>query len=144
MLFRVACTQEEIAKYDKICEEAYARSKDEKILHIKHWLDSPWPGEEHVLVITLPLQVVSFAVVLHERERVVFFRFLHSGGSTKVHELPLNRPNRREPDPHWTSGLLCPCGGLHHPWRSEPLPTSAEWIRELYSVEVVAFIPVYV
>lgn len=37
--------QEEIAKYDKICEEAYARSKDEKILHIKHWLDSPWPGE---------------------------------------------------------------------------------------------------
>lgn len=37
--------QEEIAKYDKICEEAHARSKDEKILHIKHWLDSPWPGE---------------------------------------------------------------------------------------------------
>uniref|UniRef100_A0A8D3CI18 2-oxoglutarate dehydrogenase complex component E1 n=1 Tax=Scophthalmus maximus TaxID=52904 RepID=A0A8D3CI18_SCOMX len=33
--------EEEIAKYDKICEEAYARSKDEKILHIKHWLDSP-------------------------------------------------------------------------------------------------------
>ncbi|CAB1318883.1 unnamed protein product [Coregonus sp. 'balchen'] len=37
--------EEEIAKYDKICEEAHARSKDEKILHIKHWLDSPWPGE---------------------------------------------------------------------------------------------------
>lgn len=37
--------QEEIAKYDKICEEAHARSKDEKILHIKHWLDSPWPGQ---------------------------------------------------------------------------------------------------
>uniref|UniRef100_A0A8C9W9V3 2-oxoglutarate dehydrogenase complex component E1 n=1 Tax=Scleropages formosus TaxID=113540 RepID=A0A8C9W9V3_SCLFO len=36
--------EEEISKYDKICEEAYARSKDEKILHIKHWLDSPWPG----------------------------------------------------------------------------------------------------
>ncbi|XP_041914662.1 2-oxoglutarate dehydrogenase, mitochondrial isoform X1 [Alosa sapidissima] len=35
--------EEEIAKYDKICEEAHARSKDEKILHIKHWLDSPWP-----------------------------------------------------------------------------------------------------
>lgn len=34
--------QEEIAKYDKICEEAYASSKDEKILHIRHWLDSPW------------------------------------------------------------------------------------------------------
>lgn len=37
--------QEEVAKYDKICEEAFTRSKDEKILHIKHWLDSPWPGE---------------------------------------------------------------------------------------------------
>uniref|UniRef100_A0A3P8XUF7 2-oxoglutarate dehydrogenase complex component E1 n=1 Tax=Esox lucius TaxID=8010 RepID=A0A3P8XUF7_ESOLU len=36
--------EEEIAKYDKICEEAHVRSKDEKILHIKHWLDSPWPG----------------------------------------------------------------------------------------------------
>uniref|UniRef100_A0A6I8NXX4 2-oxoglutarate dehydrogenase complex component E1 n=1 Tax=Ornithorhynchus anatinus TaxID=9258 RepID=A0A6I8NXX4_ORNAN len=36
--------EEEIAKYDRICEEAYTRSKDKKILHIKHWLDSPWPG----------------------------------------------------------------------------------------------------
>nr|XP_023682163.1 2-oxoglutarate dehydrogenase, mitochondrial-like isoform X1 [Paramormyrops kingsleyae]XP_023682164.1 2-oxoglutarate dehydrogenase, mitochondrial-like isoform X1 [Paramormyrops kingsleyae]XP_023682165.1 2-oxoglutarate dehydrogenase, mitochondrial-like isoform X1 [Paramormyrops kingsleyae] len=36
--------EEEVAKYDKICEDAYTRSKDEKILHIKHWLDSPWPG----------------------------------------------------------------------------------------------------
>uniref|UniRef100_A0A8B9RG91 2-oxoglutarate dehydrogenase complex component E1 n=1 Tax=Astyanax mexicanus TaxID=7994 RepID=A0A8B9RG91_ASTMX len=36
--------EEEVAIYDKICEEAYTRSKDEKILHIKHWLDSPWPG----------------------------------------------------------------------------------------------------
>uniref|UniRef100_A0A8P4K9B3 2-oxoglutarate dehydrogenase complex component E1 n=1 Tax=Dicentrarchus labrax TaxID=13489 RepID=A0A8P4K9B3_DICLA len=36
--------EEEVAQYDKICEEAYNRSKDEKILHIKHWLDSPWPG----------------------------------------------------------------------------------------------------
>lgn len=41
----VPAHQEEISKYDKICEEAFARSKDEKILHIKHWLDSPWPGE---------------------------------------------------------------------------------------------------
>ena len=37
--------QEEVAGYDKICEDAYTRSKDEKILHIKHWLDSPWPGK---------------------------------------------------------------------------------------------------
>lgn len=44
---RVFVLQEEIAKYDRICEEAYTRSKDNKILHIKHWLDSPWPGKEH-------------------------------------------------------------------------------------------------
>ncbi|KAL7889948.1 hypothetical protein AOLI_G00022060 [Acnodon oligacanthus] len=37
-------SQEEVAKYDKICEEAYTASKDEKILHIRHWLDSPWPN----------------------------------------------------------------------------------------------------
>ncbi|KAJ8400084.1 hypothetical protein AAFF_G00401230 [Aldrovandia affinis] len=36
--------EEEVTKYDRICEEAHERSKDEKILHIKHWLDSPWPG----------------------------------------------------------------------------------------------------
>uniref|UniRef100_A0AAR2K3Q6 oxoglutarate dehydrogenase (succinyl-transferring) n=1 Tax=Pygocentrus nattereri TaxID=42514 RepID=A0AAR2K3Q6_PYGNA len=36
--------EEEVAKYDKICEEAYTASKDEKILHIRHWLDSPWPN----------------------------------------------------------------------------------------------------
>ncbi|TKS85670.1 2-oxoglutarate dehydrogenase-like, mitochondrial [Collichthys lucidus] len=42
--------EEEVAKYDKICEEAYTSSKDEKILHIRHWLDSPWPGlDEEVL-----------------------------------------------------------------------------------------------
>ncbi|KAM9801233.1 2-oxoglutarate dehydrogenase complex component E1 [Neosynchiropus ocellatus] len=35
--------EEEVARYDRICEEAFGRSKDEKILHIKHWLDSPWP-----------------------------------------------------------------------------------------------------
>ncbi|KAJ8339500.1 hypothetical protein SKAU_G00362860 [Synaphobranchus kaupii] len=34
----------EVTKYDRICEEAHERSKDEKIMHIKHWLDSPWPG----------------------------------------------------------------------------------------------------
>nr|KAF6277427.1 oxoglutarate dehydrogenase L [Myotis myotis] len=41
--------EEEIAKYDRICEEAYGRSKDKKILHIKHWLDSPWPGLSRIL-----------------------------------------------------------------------------------------------
>ncbi|MEQ2210760.1 hypothetical protein XENOCAPTIV_018860 [Xenoophorus captivus] len=41
--------EEEVARYDKICEDAYAHSKDEKILHIKHWLDSPWPGLSRIL-----------------------------------------------------------------------------------------------
>uniref|UniRef100_A0A8C4E7Z8 2-oxoglutarate dehydrogenase-like, mitochondrial n=1 Tax=Dicentrarchus labrax TaxID=13489 RepID=A0A8C4E7Z8_DICLA len=41
--------EEEVAKYDKICEEAYTSSKDEKILHIQHWLDSPWPGVSRIL-----------------------------------------------------------------------------------------------
>uniref|UniRef100_A0AAR2LWP0 2-oxoglutarate dehydrogenase-like, mitochondrial n=1 Tax=Pygocentrus nattereri TaxID=42514 RepID=A0AAR2LWP0_PYGNA len=40
---------EEVAKYDKICEEAYTASKDEKILHIRHWLDSPWPRVSRIL-----------------------------------------------------------------------------------------------
>ncbi|XP_054654937.1 2-oxoglutarate dehydrogenase-like, mitochondrial isoform X2 [Dunckerocampus dactyliophorus] len=35
--------EEEVAKYDRICEEAYTSSKDERISHIRHWLDSPWP-----------------------------------------------------------------------------------------------------
>lgn len=43
--------QEEISKYDKICEEAFTRSKDEKILHIKHWLDSPWPGKQGIITV---------------------------------------------------------------------------------------------
>nr|XP_014341840.1 PREDICTED: 2-oxoglutarate dehydrogenase-like, mitochondrial isoform X2 [Latimeria chalumnae] len=36
--------EEEISAYDKICEEAFNRSKDEKVVHMKYWLDSPWPG----------------------------------------------------------------------------------------------------
>ncbi|XP_078055638.1 2-oxoglutarate dehydrogenase-like, mitochondrial [Mustelus asterias] len=36
--------EEEVADYDRICEEAFTGAKDEKILEIKEWLDSPWPG----------------------------------------------------------------------------------------------------
>lgn len=37
--------QEEIAKYEKICEEAYLESKSErKQLRNRDWLDSPWKG----------------------------------------------------------------------------------------------------
>lgn len=64
--------QEEIAKYDKICEEAHARSKDEKILHIKHWLDSPWPG--------MPSPVRESARILSGlRRQELFVRFCATG-----------------------------------------------------------------
>ncbi|KAG9354879.1 hypothetical protein JZ751_001592, partial [Albula glossodonta] len=58
--------EEEIAKYDKICEEAHARSKDEKILHIKHWLDSPWPG-----FFTLDGQPKSLSRILKGRGEMI-------------------------------------------------------------------------
>ncbi|XP_010338904.1 2-oxoglutarate dehydrogenase-like, mitochondrial isoform X1 [Saimiri boliviensis] len=61
--------EEEIAKYDRICEEAYGRSKDKKILHIKHWLDSPWPGFFNVdgepKSMTCPATGISEDVLTH-------------------------------------------------------------------------------
>lgn len=62
---RTYLLQKEVARYDKICEEAYVRSKDEKILHIKHWLDSPWPGT------TLTSALCMYAV-LNVRHRARF------------------------------------------------------------------------
>lgn len=35
-------TQEEIDKYDKICEEAYVLAKKETAVSNAEWLDSPW------------------------------------------------------------------------------------------------------
>ena len=32
-----------MAKYDKICDDAYLASKKETAVHNAHWLDSPWP-----------------------------------------------------------------------------------------------------
>ena len=34
--------QEEISKYDKICEEAYMLAKKETAVSNAEWLDSPW------------------------------------------------------------------------------------------------------
>ena len=34
--------QEEIDKYDKICEEAYVLAKKETVVSNAEWLDSPW------------------------------------------------------------------------------------------------------
>ena len=36
--------QEEMAKYDKICEEAYSQAKKETAVSNMDWLDSPWTG----------------------------------------------------------------------------------------------------
>ncbi|KAK6187666.1 hypothetical protein SNE40_005643 [Patella caerulea] len=36
--------EEEVAKYDKICEEAYVLAKKETAVSNKDWLDSPWTG----------------------------------------------------------------------------------------------------
>lgn len=79
--FESVAFQEEVASYDKICEEAYARSKDEKILHIKHWLDSPWPGESAASVFKLRHSRVFVFVTWESKMFVCAFRFLHSGGS---------------------------------------------------------------
>ncbi|ESO00011.1 hypothetical protein HELRODRAFT_192693 [Helobdella robusta] len=36
--------EEEVAKYDKICEEAYAAARKETAIQNRLWLDSPWSG----------------------------------------------------------------------------------------------------
>ena len=36
--------QEEISKYDKICEESYSAAKKETAVSNIDWLDSPWSG----------------------------------------------------------------------------------------------------
>lgn len=33
-----------MAKYDKICEEAYQAARKETVLQNRLWLDSPWSG----------------------------------------------------------------------------------------------------
>lgn len=36
--------EEEVAKYDKICEDSYVAAKKETAILYKNWLDSPWTG----------------------------------------------------------------------------------------------------
>lgn len=40
----VVSVQEEMSKYDKICEEAYSLAKKETAVSNIDWLDSPWSG----------------------------------------------------------------------------------------------------
>lgn len=44
MIALVLYFQEEVAKYDKICEDAYMGAKKVTAIHNIHWLDSPWTG----------------------------------------------------------------------------------------------------
>lgn len=36
--------EEEVQKYDKVCEEAYVNAKNMTAIHNRQWLDSPWAG----------------------------------------------------------------------------------------------------
>ena len=40
---RLPGLQEEVSKYDKICEEAYQGAKSLTVMRNSAWLDSPWP-----------------------------------------------------------------------------------------------------
>lgn len=132
---RGAALQEEISKYDKICEEAFARSKDEKILHIKHWLDSPWPGERgvtrgfHVRGLRgqrcRPLHGAGVAAGRDSQRAAQPAcpscpRLLHPGRAAQEYVLPLHGPGGGCPHAHWERGQLCARGELHHPWRQGP------------------------
>lgn len=108
--------QEEISKYDKICEEAFTRSKDEKILHIKHWLDSPWPGERGASPVPLsppplPARGPRVAAVW---QLTPCPRLLHPGRAAEEYDLPIHGPDGGHPDAHRERGQLCACGELHY------------------------------
>lgn len=104
--------QEEVAKYDKICEEAYTSSKDEKILHIRPWLDSPWPGKnKHPLILNALFVIFLTAFSVNDlcscwSDAVSPCRFLHSRRGTQEHELPPHRVGRGGPAAHWPDGQL--------------------------------------
>ncbi len=36
--------EDEVQKYDKICEDAYLGAKNATAIHNRQWLDSPWHG----------------------------------------------------------------------------------------------------
>lgn len=58
--------QEEVSKYDKICEEAYNNAKKEISTSSAEWLDSPWEGFfDNKQAMVLPKTGVKEEVLLH-------------------------------------------------------------------------------
>ena len=59
-------TQEEINKYDKICEEAYVAAKKAISYSNADWLDSPWEGFfDNVEAMRLPKTGVKEETLQH-------------------------------------------------------------------------------
>lgn len=58
--------EEEVAKYDKICEDAYQNSKKESAIYYRDWLDSPWHNFfEKRNAMTLPKTGIKEEVLTH-------------------------------------------------------------------------------
>ncbi|XP_061655439.1 2-oxoglutarate dehydrogenase complex component E1 isoform X3 [Phyllopteryx taeniolatus] len=130
--------EEEVAKYDNMCEKAYARSKDEKILHIKHWLDSPWPAQ---MLPKTGSEVDTNGQYRADRvqgDAQCLARFLHCRRASQIYELSVHRPQRGRTRPYWEGGRLRPRGRLHHPLRSESHPKGPSRHGEAACVRLVA------
>ncbi|XP_069022428.1 2-oxoglutarate dehydrogenase complex component E1 [Embiotoca jacksoni] len=109
--------KEEIVRYDKICEEAYTRSKDEKILHIKHWLDSPWPDfftlEGQPKTMSCPSTGISEEELGHIGNiaaSVPVENFTIHGGLRRILKSRANMVSQRECD--WALGEYMAFGSL--------------------------------
>ena len=64
--------QEEIAKYDKICDEAYMLAKKETAVSNAEWLDSPWTdffSQNRSSQMTIPSTSVSEDTLIHIGEK---------------------------------------------------------------------------
>lgn len=69
MIDECICLQDEVKKYDKICEEAYMLAKKEISVSNKDWLDSPWEGFfDNREAMVLPKTGVSEEVLKHVGE----------------------------------------------------------------------------
>ena len=42
----ISFLQEEVAKYEKICEDSFQTARHTPSNKVEHWLDSPWEGDK--------------------------------------------------------------------------------------------------